>query len=628
MFANLVAILRPRPVALRDLLRRAAPGPRLPPPLHLEELEIRLVPSVPRPDHVVVVMEENHGYADIIGSASAPYINALAAQGALMTNSFALEHPSQPNYLDLFSGSNQGVTDDHLPIGPFAGPDLGGELRAAGLTFGGYSEDLPAVGDTSTWVGNYDRNHSPWVDFADVPPTANLPYAGYFPADFSRLPTVSFVVPNLQDDMHDGTIAQGDSWLQNNLDAYAQWAKTHNSLLIVTWDEDDYSGTNRVATLFVGQNVKPGQYGEPINHFNVLRTLEDMYGLPYAGQSAAAAPLTDIWGPAAPGNLAAVAVSGSQVNLAWTNNAANATGFKLYYSTDGTIWVQFATAGPAATAATWLGAAPGGTYFFRVTAYNPIGDSDPSNTAAVTTPSPQVRGPITSLHYTPNDNVVNGQYVPLQDGFNLADDSNVDEINSLPAGVQALVWIGMRDGATDAFKSAVQPFIGNPKVYGFFLYDEPDPTGQFGPLVTAASLKDESDWIHTNDPGAKTFILLMNLGTPTDPSFVDPRTGDGYYTPANTDIDLFGLDPYPIRPQFSGGADYDVIPAYVSAAERSGIPLSRIVPVYQAFGGGGYASWTLPTASQEQQILAAWGAVVPQPAFDFAYSWGIRVFRF
>ena len=64
--------------------------------------------GVPRPDHVVIVIEENHSYSEIIGSSAAPYINSLAAQGALFTQSHATTHPSQPNYLHLFSGSNQG----------------------------------------------------------------------------------------------------------------------------------------------------------------------------------------------------------------------------------------------------------------------------------------------------------------------------------------------------------------------------------------------------------------------------------------------------------------------------------------------------------------------------------------
>ncbi len=227
--------------------------------------------------------------------------------------------------------------------------------------------------------------------------------------------------------------------------------------------------------------------------------------------------------------------------------------------------------------------------------------------------------PQTSLHYAPNANLTSGgQYAPGADGFNLADVSSVGAVNSLPAGDKGLVWIGMGDGVTSAFQSAVTPFIGNPKVAGFYLYDEPDPTGQYGTLVTAANLKAESDWIHANDPGAKTFIVMMNLGTPTSPSYANT------YNPANTDIDFFGLDPYPVRPQFSNGVNYSVIPDAVTAAELAGIPASQIVPVYQAFGGGGYTSYTLPTASQEQQILSTWGSVVPNPAFDYAYSWGTQ----
>src|SRR5207302_1280635 len=180
---------------------------------------------------------------------------------------------------------------------------------------------------------------------------------------------------------------------------------------------------------------------------------------------------------------------------------------------------------------------------------------------------------------------------------------------------KALVWLGMGDGVTSAFISAVQPFIGNPKVYGFYLVDEPDPTGKWAPLVTAPNLKAESDWIHANDPGALTFIVLMNMGTETNPSFANT------YNSANTGIDLFGLDPYPVQKQFNG-ANYNIIAATVTAAEAWGIKLSQIVPVYQAFGDG--TTWVMPTASQEQQILATWAPLVPQPAFDYAYSWGVQ----
>lgn len=249
--------------------------------------------AVPRPDHVVVAIFENKKADSIFGNTQAPYINSLANSGAKFTQSFAIEHPSEPNYLDLFSGSNQGVTDDSCPH-TFSTDNLGAELISAGLTFGGYCEDLPAVGSTLCTSGNYARKHNPWVNFTNVPSADNLPLTS-LPTSYTNLPTVSFVVPNLSNDMHDGTIATGDTWLKNHLGDYAQWATTHNSLLIITFDEDDDSGGNNIATLFYGQPVHPGTYTEHINHFTVLRTIEDMYGLRHAGAAASASPITNIW---------------------------------------------------------------------------------------------------------------------------------------------------------------------------------------------------------------------------------------------------------------------------------------------------------------------------------------------
>lgn len=264
----------------------------------------------PRPDHVVVVVEENHSYGQIIGSAQAPYINSLASAGASFTQSFGIEHPSQPNYLDLFSGSNQGVTSNTIPSQPFTTPNLAAGLTNAGYTFAGYSEDLPAPGSLINQSGSYFRKHNPWSNWQGaaanaVAAAANQPFSA-FPTDFSQLPTVSFVVPNQLNDMHDGTIGQADAWLQTHIATYVAWATTHNSLLILTWDEDDGSASNRIPTIFVGPMVNPGTYSETINHFNVLRTIEDMYGLTYAGASASATPILDVWSVASvpePGSL-------------------------------------------------------------------------------------------------------------------------------------------------------------------------------------------------------------------------------------------------------------------------------------------------------------------------------------
>ena len=259
-------------------------------------------PQLPRPDHIVMVIEENHSYSQIIESPDAPYINSLAAQGAVFTQSLGVTYPSQPNYLALFSGSTQGITDNSCPH-TFTAPNFGYALLAAGLTFAGYSEDLPSVGSLICSVGLYARKHNPWVNWQDsvangLPATANMPLTG-FPTEYDKLPTVSVIVPNQVNDMHNGknpgAIQTGDRWLQEHLDAYVQWAERHNSLLIVTWDEDNKKENNRIVTLFVGPMVQAGRYEQRITHYNVLRTIEDLYGLSHAGASAEAAPIIQIW---------------------------------------------------------------------------------------------------------------------------------------------------------------------------------------------------------------------------------------------------------------------------------------------------------------------------------------------
>ena len=274
--------------------------------------------GVPRPDHIVVVMEENHSASAIYGNtANAPYINSLAQAGAKMTQSFAITHPSQPNYLALFSGSQQGVIDDSCPHTFTGVANLGADLIAAGDTFGGYSEDLPAAGSTVCGSGNYARKHVPWVNFDNVPSADNRQFSAWPSADFTQLPTVSFVIPNLCDDMNSCPISTGDTWLQNNIDSYAQWAKTHNSVLIVTWDEDDSSGNNQIATIFYGAGIKPGTYSESINHYNVLRTIEDAYGLQHDANAGSATPITDIW--ATPGPTVTVTNPGTQTAAVGTS---------------------------------------------------------------------------------------------------------------------------------------------------------------------------------------------------------------------------------------------------------------------------------------------------------------------
>ena len=309
--------------------------------------------QAPAFDHVVVVIEENHSFSDIVGNSAAPNINALAASNANFVNastdpegntsgSHSVRHPSQPNYLELYSGSSQGTVQDGLPGSttepfssppPFTTPNLGAALRNSGYSFATYSQTLPSVGFNGESSGEYMRKHNPvtnWMNDTNptanqLPSTVNQPFTTFqqianSPGGFANLPTVSFVVPDQTYDMHDGTIQQADDWLKTNIiDTYLPWAMTHNSLLIVTWDEDgDNTATNQIPTIIAGAKVTSGNYtetnlnannpdvattdpgiqtptGTAMDHYNILSTIEDIYGLAHIGGSVNRLPVTDIF---------------------------------------------------------------------------------------------------------------------------------------------------------------------------------------------------------------------------------------------------------------------------------------------------------------------------------------------
>jgi pimeloyl-ACP methyl ester carboxylesterase len=347
----------------------------------------------PAPQKVVVVVLENHDYNEIVGdTANAPFLNSVIAQGLLFRNAHAIDHPSQPNYLNLFSGSDQGVnnrnaaatnaldlnllsvvlkaalaspntpasqkgilqgqlaqvtlalaagtdpkalTGDAFPSSanfkltagapmsiPFTTPNLGSVLLQAGRTFTEYVEGLNDAGAADAYgyavvakINNpadpysvgYAHRHDPAADWISDTPTGNqLPRTavqdfanfGAENADFAYLPNVSLVIPNTINDMHDGTspfptpisTRAGDAWCKKTLSNYLAWAKTHNSLLILTTDESDTDKTNRVMTLIAGDPniVQAGVSDQFVTHFDLLRSIEAMFGTAYAGVSQAA----------------------------------------------------------------------------------------------------------------------------------------------------------------------------------------------------------------------------------------------------------------------------------------------------------------------------------------------------
>lgn len=264
--------------------------------------------GLPVYDHIVIVVEENKNYEQIIGNRNAPYINGvLKKEGASLTQMYAEEHHSEGNYFYLFSGSDQSACcSDKIPKSTFNKINLGSELIRTGHSFKGYSEGLPEIGSMVDSKGLYARKHSPWMSFSNVPngktiaDSSNLRFPQDFPSDFNQLPTVAMVTPDLNNDMHDKSIDRGDKWLRQHFDGYYQWAKQHNSLLILTFDEDgdgtwvgrvtnpgdsDAGRRNRIATIFAGAHIKAGEYPEDkgVTHVNILRTLEAMYKLNKSG---------------------------------------------------------------------------------------------------------------------------------------------------------------------------------------------------------------------------------------------------------------------------------------------------------------------------------------------------------
>lgn len=247
--------------------------------------------------YVQLVIFENESYGDVIGNPQAPYINSLATEWANMTDSHAITHPSEPNYLALFSGSTQGVTGDNCPV-YFKAGNLGSELLKAGLTFTGFAQSMPYDGfkgcmghpDSlpSGWL--YMRKHVPWPDFPKLTRKVSIVY--HKPL---AQPTSDFVwiTPNMCNDMHDCSIATGDKWASKNLPKLIAWDAANDGVLILTFDENDGSSGNQITTILAG-NVNPGQYGQDINHYSVLRTIENIFGLKALGYSASAQPIEGV----------------------------------------------------------------------------------------------------------------------------------------------------------------------------------------------------------------------------------------------------------------------------------------------------------------------------------------------
>lgn len=247
----------------------------------------------------MVVMMENKNYSEVIGQADQPFTNSLASSYGLATRSYAFGHPSLPNYIDIVSGSNQGVTDDNPPSShSFPGaPTVADQLIPAGFSAKAYAENLPA--DPTTSAGEYAVRHFPWEYFPRTKMT--IADASSLVSDLNGAGAPDFVwyTPNLIDDEHDGTVQQGDAFLSRFIPQVQStaWYRS-GGVIIVEWDESDGdssgingSGGGHVATIVVSAALKahPAQDSTPVDTAGVLRSIEDAYGVAHIGAAGDAA---------------------------------------------------------------------------------------------------------------------------------------------------------------------------------------------------------------------------------------------------------------------------------------------------------------------------------------------------
>ncbi len=256
--------------------------------------------------HVVLVVEENHSFGDVINNSSMPYLNSLASQYGLATQYFANAHPSLPNYFMLTAGQPETPSDTFT--GTVSDDNVMRELVSAGKSWKAYLESIPSAGYVGADSLPYVRRHNPFSYFSDVQSSssqaANMVPFTQFASDLASntLPQFAFIAPNVDDDAHDGTLAQADAWLQTNIaPLIANPAFQSSGLLIITFDEGDQSDINhgggQVATILIGSKVKPGFRSTTVyQHESTLRLILASSGVDkFPGLSATAPDMTEFF---------------------------------------------------------------------------------------------------------------------------------------------------------------------------------------------------------------------------------------------------------------------------------------------------------------------------------------------
>jgi hypothetical protein len=239
--------------------------------------------AVPTYAHVVGIVMENEGYS-VVGSPSAPYLNALANRCGLATNYLATSHPSLPNYIALTSGSTHGISDDGEPgAHPLSGPSIFSQLPG---NWRGLVQSMPSNCDKVT-SGVYAARHNPAAYYTALPSCASDDVPLHLPLDLSA--KFTFITPNVCDDMHSCPVSIGDTWLSQivpTIIANPEY-QADSLVLFITFDENDTAATNRVPTYVIAPSVPRGRrVSNALSHYSLLRATESLLGLSYLGAAA------------------------------------------------------------------------------------------------------------------------------------------------------------------------------------------------------------------------------------------------------------------------------------------------------------------------------------------------------
>ena len=262
--------------------------------------------GAPTFDHVVLVVEENHNFSEVIGNSSMPYTNSLASKYGLATQYYANAHPSMPNYLMLTTGQIESISDDFT--GPVDDDNVVRELVKAGKTWKAYEESIPSKGYLGADAPPYVRRHNPFSLLSDVQKdpaqAANIVPYSQFGSDLASnaLPQYAFVEPNVDNDAHNGTLAEADSWLQSNIaPLIASPSFQGSGLLIITFDESEDADLNHggghVATIIVSSKAKANyQSSTMYQHQSLLRLILISSGVSkFPGLAGAAPDMTEFF---------------------------------------------------------------------------------------------------------------------------------------------------------------------------------------------------------------------------------------------------------------------------------------------------------------------------------------------